>query len=98
MKKIYFALIMIAFALIGCKAHVEVETKLSNLINQPVHTEHAIISIEIPTCNSYEDSRLPSRALTDVNKRYQQYSTVQNTRSVIQKVLKLTLHLRCQLV
>lgn len=69
MKKIYFALIMIAFALIGCKAHVEVETKLSNLINQPVHTEHAIISIEIPTCNSYEDSRLPSRALTDVQQK-----------------------------
>ena len=39
---------MIAFALVGCKANVEVETKLSSLLNQPVHTEQAISILKSP--------------------------------------------------
>lgn len=48
MKKIHFSSIMIAFALVGCKANVEVETKLSSLLNQPVHTEQAISILKSP--------------------------------------------------
>lgn len=69
MKKIHFSSIMIAFALVGCKANVEVETKLSSLLNQPVHTEQAIINIEIPSCSSHEDSRIPSRGLTEIQQK-----------------------------
>ena len=61
------ALLAFATALIaGCKTTVETEVSLSDLLTSPTKQLAGNLLVEVPACQSHEDSRQPSKVLLDV--------------------------------
>ncbi|MDH1300388.1 hypothetical protein [Achromobacter sp. GD03932] len=61
------ALLAFATALIaGCKTTVETEVSLSDLLTSPTKQLAGNLLVEVPACESLEDSRQPSEVLLDV--------------------------------
>ncbi|MBO5567068.1 MAG: hypothetical protein J5934_07615 [Succinivibrio sp.] len=63
-------LIMAAACLLltGCRTELEVNTSYSELTTKALHTKTALASIEVASCSSPEDSRIPSDSLTEMQK------------------------------
>ncbi|WP_103643551.1 DUF7424 family protein [Campylobacter concisus] len=61
----FLLLVLIGFLFAGCKTAVLTEVPLSTL-NADNQARTAILNIEVPGCNSYEDSRQESKALIDL--------------------------------
>nr|WP_241560807.1 hypothetical protein [Bordetella avium] len=61
-----FVLVSVVVALAGCKATVETEVNLSDLLTAPTKQLAGNLMIEVPACQSHEDSRQPSKMLVDV--------------------------------
>ena len=61
----FLLLVLIGFLFAGCKTAVLTEVPLSTL-NVDNQARTAILNIEVPGCNSYEDSRQESKALIDL--------------------------------
>lgn len=60
------AAIAFSLPLIGCKATLETVVKASELENKEIKTVNGGIYIEVPSCHSSEDSRIPSESLIKV--------------------------------
>lgn len=68
MKNKIFTGLMVAsavLALSGCKIDMGTTIPLSGLLGSELKTGTANLYIEVPGCNSYEDSRQPSKSLID---------------------------------
>jgi len=52
-------------ALSGCKIELGSSIPMSGLIGQDIKTSTAELYLEVPSCDSYEDSRQPSQGLID---------------------------------
>lgn len=50
----------------GCKTTVETEVNLSDLLSSPSKRLAGNLLVEVPGCQSHEDSRQPSKVLVDV--------------------------------
>lgn len=50
----------------GCKTTVETEVSLSDLLNSPTKQLGGNLLVEVPACQSHEDSRQPSKLLLDI--------------------------------
>ncbi|MNX47304.1 hypothetical protein D3C86_778550 [compost metagenome] len=61
------AMLVLSSALIaGCKTTVETEVNLSDLLSSPTKQLAGNLLVEVPACQSHEDSRQPSKLLLDV--------------------------------
>jgi hypothetical protein len=60
-----FAVAASFLALSGCKINLGASIPLSGLLGSELQTGSADLFIEVPACNSYEDSRQPSQGLVD---------------------------------
>lgn len=68
MKNKIFAGLMVASAVValsGCKIEMGAKIPLSGLLGSEIKTGSADLYVEVPGCNSYEDSRQPSKSLID---------------------------------
>lgn len=54
-----------ALSLSGCKIDLGANVPLSALLGNEIKTANADLYVEVPACNSYEDSRQPSKGLVD---------------------------------
>ncbi|WP_118785095.1 DUF7424 family protein [Haemophilus haemolyticus] len=61
MKKLAIALFVLC--LMGCKVEIEKKISLNDLLNTPLKTEGAQLSVEIASCQDHRDSRQPSQSL-----------------------------------
>lgn len=61
-------LVLTSVLIAGCKTTVETEVKLSDLLNGPTKQLAGGLYVEVPACQSHEDSRQPSKVLLDVQK------------------------------
>lgn len=59
------AVVASALALNGCKIDMGASIPLSGLLGSELKTGSADLYVEVPACNSYEDSRQPSKGLVD---------------------------------
>ncbi|EBI5824871.1 hypothetical protein CWK15_20940 [Salmonella enterica] len=59
------AVVVSALALNGCKIDMGASIPLSGLLGSELKTGSADLYVEVPACNSYEDSRQPSKGLVD---------------------------------
>ncbi|EKO8777167.1 hypothetical protein PTN23_004458 [Salmonella enterica] len=59
------AVVASALALSGCKIDMGASIPLSGLLGSELKTGSADLYVEVPACNSYEDSRQPSKGLVD---------------------------------
>ncbi|MFP3098725.1 DUF7424 family protein [Kluyvera sichuanensis] len=59
------ATVAAVFALSGCKIELGALIPISGLLGQEVKTSTAELYLEVPSCDSYEDSRQPSQSLID---------------------------------
>lgn len=59
------AVVVSALALNGCKIDMGASIPLSGLLGSELKTGSADLYVEVPACNSYEDSRQPSKGLID---------------------------------
>ncbi|MNK70365.1 hypothetical protein D3C87_897830 [compost metagenome] len=67
MKRITVATLVISAAMLaGCKTTVETEVNLSDLLNSSTKQLAGNLLVEVPGCQSHEDSRQPSKLLLDV--------------------------------
>lgn len=66
-KKMLLKAVTVAavFALSGCKIELGTIIPLSGLLGQELKTSTAELYVEVPSCDSYEDSRQPSQSLVD---------------------------------
>lgn len=64
MKKL-FTLTFCALSVVGCKTQVEKDISLKSLLNDPLHTETALLNVEVSACGDHEDSRKPSSSLLE---------------------------------
>lgn len=60
-----FAVVASIFTLSGCKIDMGASIPLSGLLGSELKTGSADLYVEVPACNSYEDSRQPSKGLVD---------------------------------
>lgn len=60
-----FAVAASVLALSGCKIDMGASIPLSGLLGSELKTGAADLYVEVPACNSYEDSRQPSKGLVD---------------------------------
>ena len=62
-----FILPMMATAILvtGCKVKMETEVSLSDLLESQSKAINGDVFVEVPTCNSYEDSRKPSSSVVE---------------------------------
>lgn len=60
-----FAVAASALLLSGCKIDMGASIPLSGLLGSEIQSSSADLYVEVPACNSYEDSRQPSRGLVD---------------------------------
>lgn len=61
------ALVVLCAAMVaGCKTTVETEVSLTDLLNSPTKQLAGNLLVEVPACQSHEDSRQPSKILVDV--------------------------------
>lgn len=60
-----FVAASVALALSGCKIDMGASIPLSGLLGSELKTGSADLYVEVPACNSYEDSRQPSKGLID---------------------------------
>ncbi|AVG38515.1 DUF7424 family protein [Achromobacter insolitus] len=58
--------VLCAAMVVGCKTTVETEVNLSDLLNSPTKQLAGNLLVEVPACQSHEDSRQPSKILVDV--------------------------------
>lgn len=63
--KVALAVLCAAMAA-GCKTTVETEVNLSDLLSSPTKQLAGNLLVEVPGCQSHEDSRQPSKILVDV--------------------------------
>lgn len=62
-----FALaVLFAATVAGCKTTVETEVSLTDLLSSPTKQLAGNLLVEVPACQSHEDSRQPSKVLVDV--------------------------------
>jgi len=59
-------LVLTAALLAGCKTTVETEVKVSDLLDATSKQIAGNLLVEVPACQSHEDSRQPSKILVDV--------------------------------
>ena len=59
-------LVLTAAVLAGCKTTVETEVKVSDLLDATSKQIAGNLLVEVPACQSHEDSRQPSKLLEDV--------------------------------
>ena len=64
--KLLIISVLLTFLFTGCDSVVFTQVKMSELLNNEEKTLNGLISIEIPSCNDYEDSRLPSKGLVNM--------------------------------
>lgn len=67
MKRIA-VLACVAALISGCKTTVETAVSLSDLLTAPSKQLPGNLYVEVPSCQSHEDSRLPSTSVQDVQK------------------------------
>lgn len=75
MKKKIFMGMMVAstvLALSGCKIDMGATIPFSGLLGSELKTGTADLYVEVPSCNSYEDSRQPSQSLIDARNEISQ--------------------------
>lgn len=60
------ALVLLVLALAGCKATVETEVSLTDILESKSKTIAGDLYVEVAACASYEDSRKPSDSLVKV--------------------------------
>lgn len=58
--------VLCATLLAGCKTTVETEVNVSDLLSSPSKQLAGNLLVEVPACQSHEDSRQPSKMLVDV--------------------------------
>ncbi|MFY1939502.1 DUF7424 family protein [Achromobacter xylosoxidans] len=63
--KVALAVLCVAMVA-GCKTTVETEVSLTDLLNSPTKQLAGNLLVEVPACQSHEDSRQPSKVLLDV--------------------------------
>lgn len=61
-------LVLITALIAGCKTTVETEVNLSDLLDSPTKQLAGNLLVEVPACQSHEDSRQPSEVLLEVQK------------------------------
>ena len=59
-------LVLTAALLAGCKTTVETEVKVSDLLDATSKQIAGNLLVEVPACQSHEDSRQPSKILVDI--------------------------------
>lgn len=71
MKKKYISLIFILACVLlsSCRIELSPIIKVSELLSAETKSVNGIISVEISDCNSYEDSRMPSDSLLEVQQK-----------------------------
>lgn len=66
-RTVKVALVVLCAAMAaGCKTTVETEVSLSDLLSSPTKQLAGNLLVEVPACQSHEDSRQPSKVLVDV--------------------------------
>lgn len=58
--------VLCAVLMAGCKTTVETEVSLTDLLSSPTKQLAGNLLVEVPACQSHEDSRQPSKILVDV--------------------------------
>lgn len=71
MKKKYLSLVCVGvcFLLSSCKIELSSVLKVSELLSSETKNVNGIVSVEISSCYSYEDSRQPSSSLLEVQQK-----------------------------
>ena len=67
MRKLH-AILLASILFLGCKAPVEIGFNYSDLINVNPRTLLGDLYVEIPSCNDYSDSRLPSTSVIEAQR------------------------------
>ncbi len=86
MKNI-FLIIITSLLFSGCKATVETEVSLKDMLESKTKNINGDLYVEVATCNSHEDSRKPSSSVIEARKTIPGILVTQNILNAFQKNL-----------
>lgn len=61
-------LLPLALLLAGCKVDIDTEIPIAKVLSDGLHETKSVLSVEVASCTSYEDSRKPSNTLLEAQK------------------------------